>query len=51
MESSGKYQSLPFWLIGLLLFSAVLSAAVYGWIRNGSAIFLAMSESLASWCM
>jgi hypothetical protein len=25
--------------------------SIYGWIVNGSAIFLAMSNGLAPWCM
>jgi hypothetical protein len=31
--------------------AGVAAFAAYGWIVNGSAIFLAMSESLAAWCM
>ncbi|SIQ54871.1 hypothetical protein SAMN05880590_105102 [Rhizobium sp. RU35A] len=25
--------------------------AAYGWLRHGLSIFLAMSDSLAAWCM
>jgi hypothetical protein len=31
--------------------TGVLALAAYGWIVNGSAIFLAMADSLAAWCM
>jgi hypothetical protein len=35
----------------LLVFTAALGLGFAGWIANGSALFLAMSESLAAWCM
>lgn len=29
----------------------VLALGVIGWVANGSALFLAMADSLAAWCM
>jgi hypothetical protein len=42
---------LPIWCAVILLIAALFGVASYGWMLHGTDIFLAMSESLAAWCM
>lgn len=42
---------LPVWCAVILLIAALFAVASYGWVLHGAEIFLAMSESLAAWCM
>ncbi|MCO5730280.1 hypothetical protein [Rhizobium sp. SSA_523] len=39
------------WCAVILLITALLALAMFGWIIHGPNIYLAMAESLAAWCM
>lgn len=40
-----------FGLLTGFVIAGVLALGLIGWIANGSALFLAMADSLAAWCM
>ncbi|MGE6740751.1 hypothetical protein ACQKGC_10790 [Allorhizobium pseudoryzae] len=42
---------LPVWCAAVVLMAGLFGVATYGWMLHGADIFLAMSDSLAAWCM
>lgn len=42
---------LPLLALAAVLFLALSGAVFYGWVQQGSSIFLTLAESGLSWCL
>ncbi|WP_198539669.1 hypothetical protein [Rhizobium sp. LCM 4573] len=42
---------LPLFLLGAAAFIGLSGAVFYGWVQQGSSIFLTLVENGLSWCM